>query len=241
VVCLKKNYGKFCPCCAKNKELYDAGKKEDARLWNASRRSLFNVQPIVKGETQELHVLDVAYSCFAKLLVSEANECADGEDIINYADIEEGMIIKARMEEKPIGKNTFLDAQRIDFIDRDEEMEDELIDSAISFDRGIKILSEEEIEKIMYGADEGDDDEDDDEEEEKPRKKKKQADDDDDEDPPKKKKKREPEPGDEDDEEEEKEHPKKKKKKKSKPDCFGEVDKHDDCEDCEYWDDCADN
>jgi len=262
VTCLSKNYGKSCPICEKQKEAYAADDEKTANALKASRRSIFNV--LVPG-SESLQVLETSYACFTKLLVEEANECSEGDDIINYADIEDGMTIKARMVEEKIGKNsTYLDAERIDFEDRDEELEDELIDEAFSFDEGLKVLTAEEMERMLYGADESDDDDEDedDEEEEAPSRKRKkrkpepeEEDEDDDEEeeeePPKKRRKRKPKPEPEeedDDEDEEEEAPKKSSKKSSKkstkkgkqPKCFGECDEHDACDSCKVWDDCMD-
>jgi hypothetical protein len=240
VVCLKHNYNKYCPICAEEKKYWDSGEEESAKQMRARRRCLFNIQPIAKGEPQALKVWEVSHYCFGQLLVEEANDQADGEDIINYADLEEGQIIKVRMKEEQLGKNTFLEATRIDFMEREEELEDELIDEAFSFDAGLKVLSESEIEKVMFGANEDEEEKD----KESPYTEHDEEDEEDSDEEP-----------DEEEEEEEEETEKerrvriraekkaektKKEKSKSKPECFGNVDTKDACDTCPVWDDCMD-
>jgi hypothetical protein len=253
VVCPKKNFNKFCPLCAENKRLYDDGDKDGAKAFRATRRSFFNVQPIIKGEVQDLEVWEVSHYNFTKLLVEEANECADGDDIINYADPEEGKVIKVRFGEESIGKTKYLQASRIDFLEREEEIDDDLIDQAISFDEGLVILSEEQIEKIMYGADE--DEEDDDEKGKKSSENtspytEEEPDEDEDGETEeerrariRKEKSTAAKKAKEEKEEDEEEEDKKSEKSSSnkKPDCFGKkCDKLDKCDKCGDWDDCMD-
>ena len=127
----------------------------------------------------------------------------------------------------------FKEYKSFSFEDRDEEIDDELLEQAISFDEVIRVPTYEEVEKILYGSE--------DEDEEESKKKKVEEDDSDDEDEdeeielPKKKAKKVVE---EDDEEEEK------PKKSSGGKCpfghkFGvDCDEHNDCDNCDKWDSC---
>ena len=153
LLCPKKNYAKPCPLCEQNKKLHEEGKKEEAKAFNPSRRTLFNLQPLVQGEVQELQVFNVSHYLFAKELFEEANACTDGKDIIPYADIENGRVIKCRMAIEQNGKFKQEEFKAFDFLPREEALDDKLIDQALSFDKGLILLPYEEIEKIMYGQD----------------------------------------------------------------------------------------
>jgi len=228
IVCPKKNYRKSCPICDKGSEYYEEGKKEESKKLYPTRRVLINVQPIIKGETaDELQIFDVSHWLFAKELVEEAHECKDGKDIILFADIETGKVVKFRMSIEDLGKMKSPKFKSFVFLEREEELDDELIDEAISFDAGIKILSEKEIEKIFYGQEE---DEDNEEEDDPPKKESRKDEDDEEEERPAKKKRKE------DNEEED-------DKKSSKcPEGYkwGEADDHKECNKCKKWDDCDD-
>ena len=231
IICPKKNYGRPCPICDQVSKFYDAGKKDDAKALQASRRVLMNVQPIVHGEPQPLEVFDVSHYLFMKEMLEEAHACANGDDIVPFADIEKGKIIKFRTEEEALGKNKMTVFKSFTFLDRETELDEKIIDKAISFDAGFTMMSAEDIEKILYGQG-GDEDETKD-----PPPKSKQTDEDE---PPKKVK-----PGDEDEE-----PPAKKKvvdeddaQVKSSTKCpagypWGDADKHPECKKCNIWDDC---
>lgn len=239
VLCPKKNYGKSCPLCDKYQEKYSEGKEKEAKDFRATRRAIINVQPIIQGEPQPLQVFDVSHWLFMKELLEEAHACKDGEDIVEFANIDSGKIVKFRLTLEPWGKTFKPDFKSFNFLDRKEELEDKLIDEAISFDKGLlPLLSAEEIEKVMYGQDE---DEDEPSKSDKPSPERDEEEDD----PPPRKVDRDP-----DDEDDEEEDPPPKKKKEDKSDTkkgkcpsgheWGEADDHKECKDCpkSTWDEC---
>jgi hypothetical protein len=159
VLCPKRNYGKPCPICEQAKEYYDSDKKDEAKQLNASRRVLLNVQPIIDDEPGKLGVFDVSHYLFMKELMEEAHECKNGEDLIPFADPEKGSVIRFRGSEKQFGKNDYLEYKSFRFEKRQEEISDEVIDEAFSFDTGLILLSYDEIKAIFYGmeVEEGED------------------------------------------------------------------------------------
>jgi hypothetical protein len=238
VLCPKKNYGRSCPDCDLSSKYYDEGKKDEGKAHRATRRVLLNVQPIIRGEAEALKVFDVSHYLFLTELVEEANECANGKDVIHFADIESGKVVKFRATETQLGKNKMMEFKSFAFLDREEELDEDLIDQAISFDEGLILLSAEDIEKILYGQDE---DEEEDEKEKDNGKSSKKDEDEEEEEPKKKKDKSKDE---EDDEEEEK--PKKDKKSSKKKECpashkWAEADSHKECKKCEVWEECLDD
>lgn len=158
VVCPKKNYGKRCPICEQQSEFWDSGKEEEAKALKAKRRVIMNVQPIVKGEPQDLAVWDVSHYLFMKELLEEAHECADGEDIVNFADPDDGTVIAFRGTDGPMDKVTYFKSFK--FYDREEPVSDEVLESAIKLDQFLTVLKPDEIERIMYAAEDDDEEED---------------------------------------------------------------------------------
>jgi hypothetical protein len=229
ILCPKKNYGKACPICDEASKYYDKGDKESGKKLLPSRRVFLNVQPLVKGEFEPLQIWHVSHWLFMKELLEEARECKDGEDIVAFADPDSGKLIKFRMALEDLGKNKTPKFKSFEFFEREEEIEDEVLNKAVSFDEGLILLSYEEIEKIMYGQDEDESTKEDPEKEETKE-------------PVKEEEKTKSEEAIKD------EVPgineKESVKEESSSGCpsghkWGEADKHSDCKKCKKWDDCV--
>lgn len=246
IICQKKTFNRACPVCSLRAEYESKGKKDAADDLRPQRTAFYNVMD-ADSEDGELMVFQTSYALFEKELIDEARESSDDGEIIDFPDIVDGKVVSFRASEASFGGFTYFEYKHFSFEKRDEKLDEELIEKAISFDEILKFHTAEEVEKILYGDDE------DEEEDEKPKGKKHDEDDDDDEeeeekDPPKKR------PTKEEDEEEEQEEEKPKPKKKdeeeekpeksSKPECpsgftFGkDCDKHKECDTCDLWDIC---
>ena len=260
VLCLKNTYGKPCPICEQSALLRKQGKEDEAGALKPSRRVFYNVQDLKNPDT--LKVFEASHYLFEKELIDEARDDEEG-GFVDFADEESGKEIKFRCSKTSKGGFEFNEFKSFSFEDRDENIPDELLESAISFDEIMNVPTYEEAEKILYGRDEDEDSEDNEEEEEEvPAKKsskkavakdEEEDDADDEEEPaPKKTAKKKPavEEDDEDkdlDEDEEEEEKPAKKEKDCGGDCkkcpfghkFGEdTDEFDDCDDCDVWDKC---
>ena len=268
VLCLKSTFGKPCPVCELQAKLRKEGKEDEAKALKPSRRVAYNIEDT--KEPGKLKVFETSHYLFEKELIDEARD--DEENgFVDFADPEEGKEVKFRASKTSQGEYEFLEFKSFGFEDRDEKISSKLLKQAISFDEILTIPTYEEVEKILYGAEDSEDDEDepkkksskksskedsDDEEEEedeKPSKSKKEviADDEEEEDSD--------DSGDEEnDDEEEEEEEKKPSKKSSKDDeedsddepkkkCpFGhkygvDTDVYDDCDTCDCWANCTRN
>lgn len=225
VLCLKNTYGKPCPICEQSALLRKQGKEDEAGALKPSRRVFYNVQDLKNPDV--LKVFEASHYLFEKELIDEARDDEEG-GFVDFADEESGKEIKFRCSKTSKGGFEFNEFKSFSFEDRDENIPDELLESAISFDEIMNVPTYEEAEKILYGRDDADDEEEDEVPAKKSSKKAVAKDEDDDdaddeEEPaPKKTAKKKPaveeddedEDLDEDDEEEEK--PAKKPAKKSK-------------------------
>lgn len=259
VLCLKETYGKPCPICEQAAMLKKQGKEKEAGALKASRRVFYNVQDCKNPD--KLLVFEASHFLFEKELIDEARDDEEG-GFVDFADEESGKEIKFRCSKVSKGGFEFNEFKSFSFEDRDENIPDELLESAISFDEIMNVPTYEEVEKILYGEDDEDSDEDekpakklkkveseeeDDSEEEEeptPKKSKKRPDPDDEEDddsdsdeeekpaPKKSVKKSAPEPED-DSEEDEDDEPAPKSKSKKKPEPEDDEDDSDDSDDSE--------
>lgn len=225
VLCLKNTYGKPCPICEQSALLRKQGKEDEAGALKPSRRVFYNVQDLKNPDV--LKVFEASHYLFEKELIDEARDDEEG-GFVDFADEESGKEIKFRCSKTSKGGFEFNEFKSFSFEDRDENIPDELLESAISFDEIMNVPTYEEAEKILYGRDENDDSEDEEEEDEVPAKKSskkavakdKDDNDADDEEEPAPKKKPAVEEDDEyedlDEDEEEEEKTAKKPEKKSK-------------------------
>lgn len=228
IVCLKNNYGKPCPICEMADEANENGDSEEYNALKAKRRVYYNVLNAKEPDEGVMVFSNISHFLFEKELIEEAKDCtSSGESYVNFAHIKEGYTIGFRGNPEKYKNKNYLKFKNFSFLDRDEELDESLIDEAISFDELVEVLDYKQIQAIIYGQEI-------DEEEEKPKRKKKvvcEEDEIDEEEKPKRKKKVEE---DEDEENNEKECP------------YGhrygkDTDSNDDCTKCEseVWNECT--
>jgi len=175
IVC-PTSIGKKCPICDYRKKRFKEGaEKEETDAMKTNDRNLYLVIPREDKEHEEnIHVWDISQYLFQNLLNDEIEE---NEDNGIFPDIDEGLTVKIRFDAKSIGKNKFAEASRIDFIERENEIEDELLENIPSLDEMLSILSFNELETKFFELEEEtkveEEEEVEDEEEEKPKAKRK--------------------------------------------------------------------
>ena len=245
VLCLKRTYGKACPVCEEENKLRKLGKGKEAGELAARRRVFYNVEDTRKAPG-ELQVFEVSHFLFEKELIDEARG-DDGDDDsannLDFADAETGSIVKFKAISVKKGGFEFNEYKSFSFEEREDALDEELIEKAISFDEYLNVMPYEEIEKILYGTDEDseeDDDDDDDEEDEKPLKNNVKKYD---------KKKTDTDADEEDEDDIPKKTGKKPEKvnssKSAKGKCphgynYGrDADDYEECEDCDIWSGCT--
>jgi hypothetical protein len=263
VICLKKTYGRACPICEEADKFKKQGKEKEAAALSARRRVFYNVEDTRK-KPGELQVFEVSHYLFEKELIDEArNEEEGDESFVDFADPEIGSVIRFRCSKTSQGGFEFNDFKSFSFAEREDTIDGDLLTAAISFDEYLNVLDYEQVQAILFGADEDDEESEEDDEPSAKKTDRKVARDDEDgeeeeeEEPVKKpvKKTSSAKPNkkpvdDEDEESEEDDEPSAKKASaKSKATAgrlkcpsghtFGkDADEHDECEDCDIWSKC---
>ena len=163
VVCLR-SIGKKCPVCEFRAERKAAGDPNDVlKEYNASARNLYLVIPKGHKKLEEKkHIFDISDFLFQELLTKELKEDPDKEI---FPDLEEGLTLKVRFEPGSFATSKpYPEANRIDFLERDEQYDESILDDNISLDDVLIVLSYEELKsKFLEGASTTDEDEDEEE------------------------------------------------------------------------------
>lgn len=205
-LCPLQNQGKACPICEYSKNRKEEGADyEELKQYRPKERWLLNVIDI-KSEDKKVMVWDVSDFPFGQKLVKELTQ--EDEDYNNFAELEDGLTMKLRFETKKFGKNSYLEVDKLDFIERKKHYKESIIDKAYDLDELLVYSSYATIESaFLMGVEQEETDDDEKEERQSSNTKKK----------------REPEPELEEDEdeveqeEEEERKPKAKPKKKKEP------------------------
>ena len=172
VLCLKSTFGKPCPVCELQAKLRKEGKEDEAKALKPSRRVAYNIEDT--KEPGKLKVFETSHYLFEKELIDEARD--DEENgFVDFADPEEGKEVKFRASKTSQGGYEFLEFKSFGFEDRDEKISSKLLKQAISFDEILTIPTYEEVEKILYGAEDSEDDDEDSEDEPKKKSSKKSS------------------------------------------------------------------
>ena len=166
VVCLQRCFGKRCPICEERKAADDPDvEKELKPTW----RSIYNIKEPEGDDT--IKIFDVSEYLFERELLEEATQ---GDDIVSFSDLEDGASIKFRAKQEKYQGNAFFKFKKFDFIERDEELNESILEDVYPLDAMLTILTYEQVNSIFLGEELDDDDnsnDDDSNDEPKPRKK----------------------------------------------------------------------
>jgi hypothetical protein len=153
-VCLR-SVGKACPICDylsthRNDEDMD---EDEQKALRPRDRELYNVL-VQSGENQsdEVQVFEYSYHNFGKILEEEVQDSDDPSDA-SYMDPEAGedggRDLQIKWRSKKLGKTTFLECASIVFEEREEPIEDEVLEQCVNLDKCLLILDYDELNAIF--------------------------------------------------------------------------------------------
>lgn len=155
IICPKRTYNKPCPICEQADKARAEGKEKEFSSLRARRTVYYNVID-ARNPDEGLQVFAVSHYLFEKELIDEARNASDNGEIIDFPDINDGMEISFRAAKAVLNKQEFFEYKSFAFVPRDEPLDEDLVDQAVSFDDIMKLYSYEEIEKMLYGGTEED-------------------------------------------------------------------------------------
>ena len=216
VVC-PTTVGLPCPICAlRAKKLREGLSREEVSHLKWSEREIYNV--IDKDNKFEgVQILNQSSFTFGNLLKEEMDE---DEENNGFGELKGGKTLLLRFKKKKYKGKPYPEISKVDFRDRPDYPES-ILKKTYDLDKLLKILSEEELEELLYGVEGVDGFEDEEETKSKKSKKSKKDDDefdesDEDEDDEDEEDDDDIDEEDEEDESEEEEHEEEEKSKKRK-------------------------
>lgn len=251
VICPAMTLKEKCPICEYRQKLRrdsdgdDESDKEQKAL-KPSHRQIVNVVNR-KDPDSGVQLLDMSFHLFGSEILEAVNSAEEDEDFDTFFLAEGGKTLKVRFGTDHYAGNSFTRAERVDMKDRDEDLDDDLLEQAFDLDSLLIIQDYADLKKMFMSGGAEDEDEDkpskrkrsrdkdeDEEEEERPRGRKKDKDEEEEEEEPRRSRRDKDEEEEEEeprgrrsrkdkDEEEEEEEPRKKKKPK-KDDDWGDFD-----------------
>ncbi len=170
VVC-PTSFGKPCPICEyRARLLKEGGDKATIAALKPSLRNLYVVVPKgSKAYEEKPHIWDISQYLFQNQLNEEIEE---NEEYAVFPDLEEGLTLRVRFSEETFQKNKYASTSRIDFEEREEPYDEEILKQVPNLDEVLDVLPYSKIEVLFFGTEvseigeeENEDEIDDDEEE----------------------------------------------------------------------------
>jgi hypothetical protein len=157
-ICPEKTYGKKCPICEEIRKIYQDNSINDEECANivgplkAKRRCFYNVIDM-DNEDKGIRIFEESYNLF-EIELREASEVEEDE-IITFADLEDGRVIKFRAVEKLFkGKHPYFEYKNISFEER-EPIDESIFDEVYPLDQLLVVTSYDEIKAAFLDEDEG--------------------------------------------------------------------------------------
>jgi len=166
-----KSIGKPCPIL----EYYTAAKADpsipdkEANKAKPQDMVMYNIQvldPKTKKWSDPMFFF-YSYHNFEKMLKKELLD-PDNEEFLSFMDLEGGFDIRVRWEKESFDGNDFLKAGSFTFIERDEDLDEEILDQVVNLDECLVVKPYKELQNIFLEIDEEDAEGGDDQVEEKP-------------------------------------------------------------------------
>lgn len=138
---------KPCPICEERSRMMKDPNADEKLIGDLKpqHKDLFNVD----GE-EGVEILEFSYANFRKKLEEEIRE--GEEEWAGFADLEGGYTVKARMTEETFKRNKYLEASRIDFIER-KDLPESVLDEVVDLNEILVILPYDQLMSVFLELD----------------------------------------------------------------------------------------
>lgn len=155
-ICPKLTKGKRCPICEYTRQKWDeynAGRIEKDEIPSKPRlRYLYVVIPRGHKDYEEKpYIWDIANGNFQETVEEDLKEKPEYGD---FPSLEGGRTLEIRFSQDSIGRNKFFYASDIDYVKREEDYDDSILEEIPNLDDLLNIKSYKELEAEFYEMDE---------------------------------------------------------------------------------------
>jgi hypothetical protein len=160
-VCPAKTCGERCYICeyrAKLSKDPDADEKLIKDLF-PKQRQLFNVID-TKERDKGVQLLEISYHLFGKVLDREIQNADEDDDYRSFAELEGGKTLKLGVEEQHAEGNSWLSVVSINFRERKDDYDEDILEEAVCLDDILRIKDYDELKEIFLQTESDDEDED---------------------------------------------------------------------------------
>lgn len=163
IVC-PTSVGKKCPICEEVARLSkDYDENEDV-IKSIKGKNMMAYNILDPEDPEKIAIFAISPFKFSDLLNTEIDE-NDDEDVSNFFDVTElGRTLRVRFSEDTFSGHKFLKASKIDFIEREEMDEDEILDKTVCLDEMFAIPEYDKLKEMFLQTDAEDDEEEEDDE-----------------------------------------------------------------------------
>lgn len=144
------SFGKKCPICEyKTKRGKEGAEIEELKALKASLRNLYIVIPLDSKKHEPVpHIFDISDFLFQEQLAKELKE---NEEYEVFPSLTEGLTLKVRFIPGTFAtKNPYPQADRIDFLERDEQYDDSMLNKVPNLDEVLICLSYDAINNKFF-------------------------------------------------------------------------------------------
>lgn len=162
-LCLKSTFGKKCAVCDYMDELKEKGRVKQAEVFTPKKQVGYIVYDVKEGKNN-LSILCAPHFCFEKGLIEAARTAAEEDDsFVDYPYLDgEGaiikyMVIQSSFKNKEGKTSSFLciaDGTSFKEITKEDELPTKLLNNPFCLDDCLRIPTYEDVQKILFAADE---------------------------------------------------------------------------------------
>jgi hypothetical protein len=151
-----KTIGKPCPICEyRQNQFKNPDIKKDEIIGKPQLKNIYAVIVLNQKdyEKDKIYLWDIAQGNFQAELI---DDLAERPELEVFPSLEDGLTLSIRFNEEVFNRNKFAQAGRIDYLERDYNYPESILDDVPALDEVLKILSYEELEKVFLELDDDD-------------------------------------------------------------------------------------
>ena len=156
-VCLRKTRGERCPICEYRAKLMKDPDADENLIKDLApkERQLFNVIDTMDRD-KGVQIWDISFHLFGKKLDACIRNADEDDGYERFADLEDGFTLKLGIEQKHFAGIAYYEVESIDFKNRKENYDEDILEESHNLDKILKITPYEELKSILLQMEDDD-------------------------------------------------------------------------------------